>query len=79
MTLAFVQLMSLGLGYGIYLEGLSTLELPYQQYSEGLRRKEFNTAFGEKTRAPRPLLARLHFPASKLKRSKGKFDDEYLD
>ncbi|KAL8202063.1 hypothetical protein R6Q57_011210 [Mikania cordata] len=34
--------------------------------------------FDKKTRAPRPLLARLHFPASKLKRSKGKFDDEYL-
>ncbi|KAI3797619.1 hypothetical protein L1987_32879 [Smallanthus sonchifolius] len=32
--------------------------------------------FDQKTRSPRPLMARLHFPASKLKRSKGKPDDE---
>ncbi|KAI3724088.1 hypothetical protein L2E82_35853 [Cichorium intybus] len=31
--------------------------------------------FDQKTRAPRPLMARLHFPVSKLKRSRGK-DDE---
>ncbi|KAL7170375.1 hypothetical protein ACSBR2_035275 [Camellia fascicularis] len=32
--------------------------------------------FDQKTRAPRPLLARLHFPASKLTRTKGKTDDK---
>ncbi|KAK1406401.1 hypothetical protein QVD17_41698 [Tagetes erecta] len=32
--------------------------------------------FDRKTRSPRPLMARLHFPASKLKRSKWKPDDE---
>ncbi|KAJ7976057.1 Transcriptional activator DEMETER-like protein [Quillaja saponaria] len=30
--------------------------------------------FDRKTRAPRPLMARLHFPASKLTRNKGKTD-----
>ncbi|XP_024985327.1 protein ROS1-like isoform X1 [Cynara cardunculus var. scolymus] len=30
--------------------------------------------FDQKTRAPRPLMARLHFPASKLKRSRPKTD-----
>ncbi|KAJ8532762.1 hypothetical protein K7X08_015651 [Anisodus acutangulus] len=30
--------------------------------------------FDKKTRAPRPLMARLHFPASKLTRTKGKPD-----
>ncbi|KAJ9542699.1 hypothetical protein OSB04_029205 [Centaurea solstitialis] len=30
--------------------------------------------FDQKTRAPRPLMARLHFPASKLRRSRGKED-----
>uniref|UniRef100_A0A5B7A684 Putative transcriptional activator DEMETER-like n=1 Tax=Davidia involucrata TaxID=16924 RepID=A0A5B7A684_DAVIN len=32
--------------------------------------------FDQKTRAPRPLMARLHFPASKLIRTKGKPDDK---
>ncbi|KAK4755246.1 hypothetical protein SAY87_009003 [Trapa incisa] len=32
--------------------------------------------FDRKTRAPRPLMARLHFPASKLSRTKGKTDGE---
>ncbi|KAK9289663.1 hypothetical protein L1049_007821 [Liquidambar formosana] len=32
--------------------------------------------FDQKTRAPRPLMARLHFPASKLTRTKGKANDE---
>ncbi|KAA8518624.1 hypothetical protein F0562_016098 [Nyssa sinensis] len=32
--------------------------------------------FDQKTRAPRPLMARLHFPASKLTRTKGKPDDK---
>jgi hypothetical protein len=32
--------------------------------------------FDQKTRAPRPLKARLHFPASKLTRTKGKADDK---
>ncbi|KAA8516668.1 hypothetical protein F0562_016826 [Nyssa sinensis] len=32
--------------------------------------------FDQKTRAPRPLMARLHFPASKLTRTKGKTDDK---
>ncbi|XP_057512909.1 transcriptional activator DEMETER-like isoform X2 [Actinidia eriantha] len=32
--------------------------------------------FDQKTRAPRPLLARLHFPASKLTRTRGKPDDK---
>ncbi|CAI9262310.1 unnamed protein product [Lactuca saligna] len=31
--------------------------------------------FDQKTRAPRPLMARLHFPASKLKRSRGRNDE----
>ncbi|KAI3442868.1 ENDO3c domain-containing protein [Psidium guajava] len=31
--------------------------------------------FDRKTRAPRPLMARLHFPASKLSKTKGKKDD----
>ncbi|KAF8039695.1 hypothetical protein BT93_B2032 [Corymbia citriodora subsp. variegata] len=31
--------------------------------------------FDRKTRAPRPLMARLHFPASKLPKTKGKKDD----
>ncbi|XP_024970561.1 protein ROS1-like isoform X2 [Cynara cardunculus var. scolymus] len=31
--------------------------------------------FDQKTRAPRPLMARLHFPASKLRRSKGMADE----
>ncbi|CAK9168072.1 unnamed protein product [Ilex paraguariensis] len=31
--------------------------------------------FDQKTRAPRPLMARLHFPASKLTRNKGKTDE----
>ncbi|XP_038904008.1 DNA glycosylase/AP lyase ROS1-like [Benincasa hispida] len=32
--------------------------------------------FDQKTRAPRPLMARLHFPASKLNRGRGKTDDQ---
>ncbi|KAL6976957.1 DNA glycosylase/AP lyase ros1 [Sarracenia purpurea var. burkii] len=32
--------------------------------------------FDHKTGAPRPLLARLHFPASKLPKSKGKTDEK---
>ncbi|XP_048236164.1 DNA glycosylase/AP lyase ROS1 [Ricinus communis] len=32
--------------------------------------------FDQKTRAPRPLMARLHFPASKLNRAKGKDSNE---
>nr|XP_043632656.1 DNA glycosylase/AP lyase ROS1-like [Erigeron canadensis] len=32
--------------------------------------------FDQKTRAPRPLMARLHFPVSKLKRSRGKPDED---
>ncbi|XP_048141992.1 transcriptional activator DEMETER isoform X2 [Rhodamnia argentea] len=31
--------------------------------------------FDRKTRAPRPLMARLHFPASKLSKTRGKKDD----
>ncbi|KAH6806081.1 HhH-GPD base excision DNA repair family protein [Perilla frutescens var. frutescens] len=31
--------------------------------------------FDRKTRAPRPLIARLHFPASKLVKGKGKIDE----
>ncbi|KAI3746325.1 hypothetical protein L6452_08753 [Arctium lappa] len=31
--------------------------------------------FDQKTRAPRPLMARLHFPASKLRRSREKTDE----
>ncbi|PHU06374.1 hypothetical protein BC332_22863 [Capsicum chinense] len=31
--------------------------------------------FDKKTRAPRPLMARLHFPASKLNRTRGKPDE----
>ncbi|XP_023928323.1 DNA glycosylase/AP lyase ROS1 isoform X2 [Quercus suber] len=31
--------------------------------------------FDQKSRAPRPLMARLHFPASKLTKTKGKTDD----
>ncbi|KAL2250730.1 UNVERIFIED_CONTAM: Protein ROS1A [Sesamum indicum] len=31
--------------------------------------------FDRKTRAPRPLIARLHFPASKLAKGKGKVDE----
>lgn len=33
--------------------------------------------FDRKTRAPRPLIARLHFPASKLAKGKGKIDENY--
>ncbi|XP_073157361.1 DNA glycosylase/AP lyase ROS1 isoform X2 [Henckelia pumila] len=33
--------------------------------------------FDRRTRAPRPLIARLHFPASKLVRRKGKMDENY--
>ncbi|KAI4365639.1 hypothetical protein MLD38_021605 [Melastoma candidum] len=32
--------------------------------------------FDRKTRAPRPLMARLHFPASKMAKSKGKTNNE---
>ncbi|XP_022939958.1 protein ROS1-like [Cucurbita moschata] len=32
--------------------------------------------FDQKSRAPRPLMARLHFPASKLNRGKGKTGDQ---
>lgn len=32
--------------------------------------------FDQKTRAPRPLMARLHLPASKLTTTKGKTDDK---
>ncbi|XP_047322893.1 DNA glycosylase/AP lyase ROS1-like isoform X2 [Impatiens glandulifera] len=32
--------------------------------------------FDKKTRAPRPLIARMHFPASKLSRTKGKTDQD---
>ncbi|CAN4117212.1 unnamed protein product [Withania somnifera] len=32
--------------------------------------------FDKKTRAPRPLMARLHFPASKLNRTRGKPDED---
>ncbi|KAL0555388.1 hypothetical protein IC582_009333 [Cucumis melo] len=32
--------------------------------------------FDQKTRAPRPLMARLHFPASKLNRGRGKTEDQ---
>ncbi|KAL4578764.1 hypothetical protein LXL04_014895 [Taraxacum kok-saghyz] len=32
--------------------------------------------FDQKTRAPRPLMARLHFPVSKLKRSRGRNDED---
>ncbi|XP_052172680.1 protein ROS1A-like isoform X5 [Diospyros lotus] len=32
--------------------------------------------FDQKTRAPRPLMARLHFPASKLTKTKGKTNDK---
>ncbi|OIT21314.1 PREDICTED: protein ROS1-like [Nicotiana attenuata] len=33
--------------------------------------------FDQKTRAPRPLMARLHFPASKLNKTKGKTDEDH--
>ncbi|KAI3471981.1 hypothetical protein Pfo_028669 [Paulownia fortunei] len=33
--------------------------------------------FDRKTRAPRPLIARLHFPASRLAKGKGKTDENY--
>lgn len=32
--------------------------------------------FDQKTRAPRPLMARLHFPASKLVKTRGKTNDD---
>ncbi|XP_051130258.1 transcriptional activator DEMETER-like [Andrographis paniculata] len=32
--------------------------------------------FDRKTRAPRPLVARLHFPASRMRRRKGNMDEE---
>lgn len=34
--------------------------------------------FDQQTRAPRPLMARLHFPVSKLKRTRGKPDEDQI-
>nr|GMC86278.1 protein ROS1-like [Ipomoea batatas] len=52
-------------------KGLSTKEIQYC-FREGY---VCVRGFDQKTRAPRPLMARLHFPASKLAKTKGKADE----
>ncbi|XP_019152735.1 PREDICTED: protein ROS1-like [Ipomoea nil] len=52
-------------------KGLSTKEIQYC-FREGY---VCVRGFDQKARAPRPLIARLHFPASKLAKTKGKADE----